>query len=67
MPGSATIDVAEQAGEHHRLAAAELAVLKQEWLLAELLSTTEPTAKTITHLADLRRAVERAQQRKGGP
>jgi hypothetical protein len=68
MSRSAAIEgLTDQAGEHLRLAEAELAVLKQEWVLAELLSTGEPTAETIAHLAELRRAVERAQQRKDGP
>ena len=68
MSGSATIEgPTEQAGEHPRLAKAELAILKQGWLLAELLGTGEPTAETIAHLAELRLAVERAQQRKSRP
>jgi hypothetical protein len=67
MPASAiTIEgLTKQASEHLRLAEAELALLKQEWVLAELLSTGEPTVEGIAHLAELRRAVERAQRRKG--
>lgn len=66
MPGSARIELAKERSGHSRLAKAELAILKQEWLLAELLGTGEPTAETIAHLAELRRAVERAQLRKNG-
>jgi hypothetical protein len=66
MPRSATIEgFTDQAGEL-RFAEVEPAVLEQEWVVAELLNTAEPTAKTTAHLAELRRAVERAQQRKGG-
>ena len=67
MPASAiTIEgLTKQASEHLRLAEAELALLKQEWVLAELFSTGEPTVEGIAHLAELRRAVERAQRRKG--
>lgn len=67
MPRSAlTIDgFTKQASEHLRVAEAELALLKQERVVAELLSTGEPTVEGVAHLAELRRAVERAQRRKG--
>jgi hypothetical protein len=68
MPASVRIDeLAREVGEHLPLAKAEFTVLRQEWLLADLFSTSEPTREIIAHLADLRRAVARAQQRKGGP
>ena len=67
MPRSAlTIDgFTKQASEHLRVAEAELALLKHEGVVAELLSTGEPTVEGVAHLAELRRAVERAQRRKG--
>lgn len=65
MPQNAvTIDaLAKQVGDHLRLGEAGLNLLKQEWVLAELLGTGEPTVETVTHLAELRRAVERAHHR----
>ncbi len=67
MPRSApTIDGrTKQASEHLRVGEAEFALLKQERVLAELLSTGEPTVEGAAHLAELRRALERAQRRKG--
>ena len=59
MPRSAlTIDVlTKQASEHLRVAEAELALLKQERVLAELLDTRGSTLEGVAHLAELRRAV----------
>jgi hypothetical protein len=67
MPRSAlTIDVlTKQASEHLRVAEAELALLKQEQVLAELLDTRGSTVEGVAHLAELRRAVERAKRRNG--
>jgi len=67
MPRSAlTIDVlTKQASEHLRVAEAELALLKQERVLAELLDTRGSTVEGVAHLAELRRAVERAKRRNG--
>jgi len=52
--------------DHVRVAEAELAVSKRAKLLGELLDTGEPTTEARTLLADLRRAVKRAQQQKLG-
>jgi len=67
MPRSAlTIDVlTKQASEHLRVAEAELALLKQERVLAELLDTRGSAVEGVAHLAELRRAVERAKRRNG--
>src|ERR1043166_7679887 len=57
MPRSAlTIDVlTKQASEHLRVAEAELALLKQERVRAELLDTRGSTVEGVAHLAELRR------------
>jgi hypothetical protein len=49
----------KQALDQIELAEAELAVLKQEQVLRELLSTALPTADATARLATLRKAVER--------
>ena len=50
------------------LAEAELAVLKQEGVLRNLLATGEPTAEAVAQLARLRELVEKfAAQNKDGP
>jgi hypothetical protein len=56
----------EESARHHRSPAAvhegpaELAVLRQEKLLSELLSTGEPTEQASALLKDMRRRVARA-------
>src|SRR5436190_23801946 len=67
MPRSAlTIDgFTKQASEHLRVAEAELALLRQERVVAELLDTRGSTVEGVAHLAELRRAVERAKRRNG--
>ena len=56
--------VAERAREELQFAEAELAVLKQEQVLRELLRCGEPTIEATVRLRQFREAVERLSRRK---
>jgi hypothetical protein len=56
--------VVEGAREELKFAEAELAVLKQEQVLRELLRCGEPTAEATARLCQFRQAVERLSSRK---
>jgi hypothetical protein len=56
--------VIQRAREELQFAEAELAVLKQEQVLRELLRCGEPTAEATARLREFREAVERLSSRK---